>query len=55
MNSRTLYEEGMVAALPELHHDVEEGGHSSGSRGAFGEEHEVLLEDSSIVLLLNGC
>ena len=47
-------EEGMVAALAELHHDVEEAGNGRGTR-ALGQETEVALHDGTIVLLLDGC
>ena len=51
----TFDEEGVVAALPQFHHDIEQGGDGgSGGRGAFGQKHEVLLQNGSIVLLLNG-
>ena len=57
----------MVAALPQLHHGVEEVGNvtapspssSSGSSGStsrcasFGQEGEVLLQDGAVVLLLD--
>ena len=45
----------MVATLPQLHHDVEQRGDGRGrSRAALRKEHEVSLEDGTVVLLLNG-
>ena len=41
----------MITALPQFHHDVEEGGHGRGS--ALRQEREVPLENGSVVLLLD--
>ena len=42
----------MVAALPELHHGVHEIRHI-GSSAPFGKVVEVLLEDGTVILLLD--
>ena len=45
----------MVAALAQLHHDIEEGGNgSSWGRAPLGQEHEVSLQNGTVVLLLDG-
>lgn len=43
---------GMVAALAELHHGVDQVGHVV-LAGSFRQEGEVLLQNGSVVLLLN--
>lgn len=43
---------GVVAALAELHHGVNEVGHVV-LVCSFGQEGEVLLQDGSVVFLLN--
>lgn len=45
---------GVVAALAELHHGVNEVRHVVLVR-SFREEGEILLEDGSVVFLLNVC
>lgn len=52
----TIYEVGVVAALPQLHHGVEEVGHTSWSTSScasFGQEGEVFLQNGPIVFLLD--
>lgn len=44
----------MVAALAELHHGVDKVGHIV-LVCSFGQEREVLLQDGSVVFLLNVC
>ena len=41
----------MITALPQLHHDIQEGGYGRGS--ALRQKREVPLEDGSVVLLLD--
>lgn len=48
----TVDEVGVVAALAQLHHGVEEVGHV-GVTGAFGKEGEILLQDGPVIFLLN--
>lgn len=57
----TVDEVGVVAALPQLHHGVEEvrdagpspAAASSASRTSFGQEGEVLLQNGAVVFLLD--
>lgn len=56
----TINEVGVVAAFPQLHHGVKEvrdagssTTSSSSSSTSFGEEGEVLLQNGSIVFLLD--
>ena len=48
----TLDEEGVVAALPQLHHDVEQTG-DGGHHPFCRQEGEVSLQYGPIVLLLD--
>lgn len=41
----------MIAALAQLHHDIEEGGHDS-TPSRLRQERKVLLQNSTIILLL---
>lgn len=50
--SPTFDEVGVVAALSELHHGVDQVGHV-GLAGSFSQEGEVLLQDGSVVFLLD--
>ena len=48
----TFDEEGMVATLPQLHHDIEQAGNSSVG-ATLREKGEVPLENSTVILLLD--
>ena len=50
---RTINEVGVVAALAELHHSVEQVGHVAVAIDAHTEEGEVPLQDGPVVLLLD--
>lgn len=51
-SSPTFDEVGMVAALSQLHHGVDQVGHVCLSR-SFSQKGEVLLQDGPVVFLLN--
>ena len=56
IGGHTFYEEGVVTALAQFHHDIEEGGDGrGGSCTALREKHEVPLKNGSIILLLDSC
>ncbi len=48
----TCYQERVVAALPQFHHDVEEAGDARAGC-SLRQEGEVLLQNGAIVLLLD--
>ena len=48
----TFDEVGVVAALSQLHHGVDQVGHVC-LAGSFRQEREVLLQDGAVVFLLN--
>ena len=50
---RTINEVGVVAALAQLHHGVEQVGHVTVAVDSHTEEGEVPLQDGPIVLLLD--
>lgn len=52
MAALTCDQVGVVAALAELHHGVDEVGHVV-LVCSFGQEGEVLLQDGSVVFLLD--
>lgn len=50
---QTIYKIRMVAALAELHHCVHKAGDTTGT--TLGQELEIALKDSAIVLFLDVC